>query len=116
MKTLEQLTAELETAREQVFVIEQQIRKIEDGFIYVTKTRCWGSITWRSHTNAFCANEEVKEYYGDNGIVDLYTNNPNHNIDNYSGDTHVMSEEEILNMAKENISMSRAICNWIARS
>ena len=112
MKTLEQLTAELETAKQQVSIIENQIRQISDGFKYLTQTCCWGSVRWQSHNNAFCANEEVREYYGDNGIVHLYTNNPNHNISTY-GDVEVMTYDEIINMSKESISMSNAICNWM---
>ena len=115
MKTLEQLKAELETAREQVWNLMQQIRETSDGFKYLTCTRCYGSVRWESHINAFCANEEVNEYNGDNGIVDLFTNNPDHGITNYSGDTQIISEEDMLNMSKEDVSMSRAICNWIAK-
>lgn len=116
MKTLEQLTAELKTVRKQAEDIENQIRNTSDGFKYLTCTRCYGSVTWQEHLNAFSANEIVSEYCGDNGIVHLYTNNPNHDIRNYSGDTEIMSEEDMINMSKEDISMSRAICNWITKS
>jgi len=116
MKTLEQLKAELKTVRQQASKIESQIRNTSDGFKYLTQTCVYGSITWQSHNNAFAANEEISEYYGDNGIVHLYTNNPNHNIENWSGSNKIMSEEDMLNMSKENISMSKAICNWITKS
>lgn len=116
MKTLEQLKAELETVRKQAYKIEKQIRNTSDGFKYLTQTCVYGSITWKSHNNKFAANEEVSEYWGDNGIVNLYTNNPNHNIQNYSGDTKIISKENMLNMSKENVSMSKAICNWITKS
>jgi hypothetical protein len=116
MKTLEQLKTELETVKQQAWEIECQIRNISDGFKYLTQTCVYGSVTWQSHNNAFCANEEVSYYYGDNGVVYLYTNNPDHGIENYSGDTMIMSEEDMLSMSKEDISMSRAICNWITKS
>jgi len=59
--------------------------------------------------------ELCDEYYGDNGIVHVYTNNPNTEISSYGG-VKVMTEQEILNMSKENISMSSAISSWISRS
>ncbi len=116
MKTLEQLKTELETVRKQAYEIESQIRNTSDGFKYLTQTCVYGSITWESHNNAFAANEEVSQYCGEDGMVYLYTNNPNHNIQNYSGDTEIISEEDMLNMSKENVSMSKAICNWITKS
>ena len=116
MTQLEQLIAEHNTAKQQLYAIENQIRQTSDGFKYLTQTRCWGSIRWESHNNAFAANQEVEQYNGDNGIVDLYTNNPNHDIENYSGSVILMSEEDMLKLSKEDVSMSRAMCNWIAKS
>lgn len=118
MKTLEQLKAELETARQQAWEIEEQIRETSDGFKYLTRTLCYGSVRWQAHLNSFCANEIVSQYNGDNGIVDLYTTNPDHGIDNYSGDVVIVSEEDILNMATEDKSVSATqwLCNWVIPS
>lgn len=90
-----------------------EIIETSDGFIYVTCLRCYGSVHWESHKNEFVVKDLCNEYYGDNGIVNVYTNNPNHTISSY-GDVCVMTYDEIINMSKKDISMSSAICNWIS--
>jgi len=77
--------------------------------------RCYGSLTWDDHVNQFTVQQLCDEYYGDNGIVDVYTTNPDHSICTY-GDVTVMSLEEIQNIAKDNVSMGSAVMNWIART
>lgn len=115
--TYNELIEQYQEALSKANIIRSILESTSDGFKYLTCTRYYGSITWQSHENDFCANEEVSEYCGDNGIVDLYTNNPNHGIQNYSGgDTKIISEEDMKNMSKEDISMSKAICNWIIKS
>ena len=101
-------------AKEKADKLYSEIINTSDGFLYVTKLRCYGSIHWRTHKNEFCVQDLCDEYTGENGIVEVYTNNPNHTISSY-GDVEYMTEQEILNMSKEDISMSNAICNWVAR-
>jgi len=111
---METLINEYNLALERVNTLRNQLQQYSDGNIYVTCLRCYGSLSWETHTNEFTVQELCNEYYGDNGIVDVYTDNTNHSISTY-GDVHVMTLEELQNMSKENISMSRAIVNWIAR-
>lgn len=112
MKTLNELIESYRLAQEYANDIHSKIINTEDGFMYMTQLRCYGSIQWESHKNEFCVQELCDEFYGDNGIVDVYTNNPNHNISSY-GEVKVMTYDEIINMSKDNISMSKAICNWL---
>jgi hypothetical protein len=71
-------------------------------------------LTYETYTNKFFVQELCNEYYGDNGIVDVYTTNPDHGISTY-GAVYTMSLEDIQEMSKDDISMSRAITNWIVR-
>lgn len=109
---MEKLIEKYINAKEYANNLYWEIINTPDGFLYVTCLRCYGSINWVTHKNEFSVKDLCDEYYGDNGIVDVYTNNPNHSITSY-GDVKVMTEEEIINMSKENISMSNAICNWL---
>jgi len=103
-------------AQQRVNELYEQLRNTSDGYLYVTCLRCYGSLTWKNHVNKFTVQELCDEYYhGDNGIVDVYTTNPDHGISSYGG-VVVMSEAELQNMAKEDISMGTAVTNWIARS
>ena len=92
-----------------------EILETPDGFLYVTKLRCYGSIRWENHKNEYSVKNLCDEYYGDNGIVEVYTNNPNHSIESYGG-VNVLSEKEIIKMSKMDISMSEALCNWLVRT
>ena len=112
---MKELIEKYETARDYANTLFREILNTPDGFLYVTKLRCYGSIRFETHKNEFAVQDLCNEYYGDNGIVDVYTNNPDHKISSY-GDVEVMTYDEIINMSKENISMSDAICNWITRT
>lgn len=107
MKNLIKRLRELE---DELYQVREQIRQTSDGFIYLTKLRCYGSISWELHSNNFSVQELCDEYNGENGIVEVYTNNPDHLISSY-GDVVVMNEEELMNLSQENVSMSQAIVN-----
>jgi hypothetical protein len=111
---MEELIKKYQEAQTRANEIYNELSEHSDGFIYLTCLRCYGSISWNSHKNSFLVQELCDEYYGDNGIVHVYTNNTNHKISSY-GSVKVMTEQEILNMSKENISMSSAISMWISR-
>jgi hypothetical protein len=112
---MKELIEKYQEARNHANELYEEILETSDGFLYVTCLRCYGSLSWQTHNNEFSVQDLCNDYYGDNGIVDVYTNNPNHNISSY-GDVTVMTEEEMVNMSKDNISMSNAICNWMTRS
>jgi hypothetical protein len=102
-------------AQQRVNELYEQLRTTSDGYLYVTCLRCYGSVSWGHHANQFTVQELCNEYNGDNGIVHVYTTNPDHGIRSY-GDVSVLSEEELQNMAKRDISMSSAMTTWITRS
>ena len=111
---MEELIKKYEEAKEIVDNLYHQILNTSDGFLYFTQLRCYGSIRWQNHNNEFSVQELCYGYDGEEGIVDVYTNNTNHNISNY-GDVKVMTEQEIIDMSKENVSMTSAITDWMRR-
>jgi hypothetical protein len=112
---MKELIEKYQEARNYANELYEEILETSDGFLYVTCLRCYGSLSWQTHNNEFSVQDLCNDYYGDNGIVDVYTNNPNHEIDSY-GSVLVKTYDEIVDMSKENISMSNAICNWMTRS
>lgn len=116
-ETYEQIVDSYNKAVESLALIRYTLSQTSDGFKYLTKVREYGSISWSSHNNELLAKEIDAEYYGDNGIVEIYTNNPDHSFVNYShGGITIMDEQDMINLSKEDISMSRAMCNWITKS
>jgi hypothetical protein len=109
---VEQLIEEIRLTQKKLSDLRSQLHKQNDGFLYLTCLRCYGSLNYETYTNKFLVQELCNEYDGWNGIVDVYTTNPNHDIKSY-GTVHVKSLKEIKNISKENISMSQAVCNWI---
>ena len=107
---MKNLIKKLRRLEDELYEVKEQIRQTSDGFLYLTKLRCYGSITWDMHSNSFSAQELCDEYNGENGIVEVYTNNPDHMISSY-GEVVVMSSEELKNLSQENVSMSQAILN-----
>ena len=57
--------------------IERLIHSYEDGYIYICSVRQFG-IVWEERPKSLHSLRELCDsYYGDNCIVDVYTNNPN---------------------------------------
>jgi hypothetical protein len=57
--------------------IEALIHSYEDGYIYICSVRQFGSVWEERPTSLYSLRELCDSYNGDNGIVDVYTNNPN---------------------------------------
>ena len=68
---MKNLIKKLRRLEDELYEVREQIRQTSDGFIYLTKLRCYGSISWGIHSNHFSAQELCDEYYGDNGIVEV---------------------------------------------
>jgi hypothetical protein len=96
---MEQLIQQYRDAQQRVEDLYKQICNTEDGFVYITRLRCFGMVYRETHKNNFTVQELCDGYIGDNGIVDVYTNNPNHGIDTY-GSVYVVSLEELEDMTK----------------
>ena len=57
--------------------IEGRIHSFEDGYIYICSVRQFGSVWEERPSSLYSLKELCDSYHGDNGIVDVYTNNPN---------------------------------------
>lgn len=114
---MEQLLQEISLLENKLSSLRSKLRDFSDGYIYLTNLRCYGSRSWNTYTNTYLVQELCDQYNGDNGIVDVYTNNPSPSIiDNYSGDVHVMTTKELKHMSQGNVSMSQAIVNRITET
>jgi hypothetical protein len=102
-----------------------------DGYNYITNLRSYGSNTYEKHTNYATVLLLCDEYYGDNGIVDVYTNNPLYKKENYKswneekdeyypniihtyGDIKYLSDEQMNDLNTRDVSMGMAIGNIMA--
>jgi hypothetical protein len=57
--------------------IEGRIHSFEDGYLYICSVRQFGSVWEERPSSLYSLKELCDSYHGDNGIVDVYTNNPN---------------------------------------
>lgn len=113
---MEELIKEIEAVKRHLDCLQSKLSRHCDGFIYFTCLRSYGSVSWLVHSNQYTVQTLCDEYYsGYDGIVDVYTNNPDNTIDTY-GDVNVMALEELKKLSKKNVSMSRAITNMIGET
>jgi hypothetical protein len=91
---MKELVNQYKAAKEEIERLYSILCIENDGFVYHTKLRCYGSISWQKHSNQFTVQELCDEFYGDNGIVDVYTTNPNHEIHTY-GSVNIVTLEEL---------------------
>ena len=74
--------------------IENHLHSVSDGFLYLCKVRSYGRNWTERPSNTYVLNELCWQYDGDNGIVDVYTTNPDLNLQNYGNVYYIKSEEE----------------------
>jgi hypothetical protein len=74
---------------------DSYIRNHMDEFIYICKVRSYGR-NWNEFIcNIHSLQELCYNYYGEDGIVDVYSNNPNiSTIDNYGDLMYIESQED----------------------
>jgi hypothetical protein len=77
--------------------IENKIHSYEDGFFYICNIRSYGRKWKERMKNPYSLQELCYQYYGEDGIVDVYTNNPDLSIDNYGDVMYVPTEDDYLN-------------------
>ena len=132
MKKIKQLFQEYKDLENQKEMKYRELYTEPDGFRYITNTRCYGANTYEEHKNYFTVMLLCSEYYGDNGIVDVYTNNPLYKKEEYLdnaynendecnpdiiftyGDIEYLNDKQIEKLDTRDVSMSRAICNVMA--
>lgn len=73
----------------------QYIFFYKDGYEYICKVRSYGRF-WRENiSNSFALQELCYRYFGDDGIVDVYSTNPNlSHIENYGDVKYIKSVED----------------------
>ena len=74
--------------------IESHLRFTPDGFLYICKVRSYGRNWIERHENSYSVNELCIRYDGEDGIVDVYTTNPDLNMYNYGNVFFIKSEED----------------------
>jgi hypothetical protein len=74
--------------------IESYLRSTPDGFLYICKVRSYGRNWIERHENSYSVNELCIRYDGEEGIVDVYTTNPDLNMYNYGNVFYIKSEKD----------------------
>ena len=74
--------------------ITSKIYSFEDGYFYICDVRSYGRNWKENHINPHTVQELCYHYFGDEGIVDVYTNNPDLNIENYGEVRFIPTEKD----------------------
>jgi len=77
---MEELITQYVAAQQLVIDLHKQLLSQHDGFEYVCRIREYGHVSVEVHNNTFTVQELCMGFNGDNGIVDVYTDNPNSGI------------------------------------
>jgi hypothetical protein len=84
----------VEELRELQNNIGHYLHNMNDGFIYICQIRSYGNRWKNVLTNELAVNDLCVEYDGYDGIVDVYTTNPDAKISNYGEVNYIKSEED----------------------
>jgi hypothetical protein len=87
--------------------IQGKIHSYTDGYLYICSVRQFGSVWEEKPSSLYGLKELCDSYYGDNGIVDVYTNNPNlefpeMEFQNYGDVMFIKSEDDYRDWVKYN--------------
>jgi hypothetical protein len=74
--------------------IESHLYSVSDGYLYLCNVRSYGRNWTERPLNTYSLSELCYGYNGDDGIVDVYSTNPDLNIDNYGDVYYIKSEED----------------------
>lgn len=103
--------------------INNYIHSYQDGYLYICKVRSYGR-NWTVFVgNHISLQNLCDEYDGENGVIDVYSNNPNlSNISNYGKVKYIKSQEDYekwynYETLKDFIpTMEKDLDNWENRS
>lgn len=84
----------VEELRELQNRIGHYLHDMNDGFIYICEVRSYGNRWKNVLTNELAVNDLCIEYDGYDGIVDVYTTNPDAKISNYGEVNYIKSVED----------------------
>jgi hypothetical protein len=103
----------IEELQEVQAIVANLIHAHEDGFLYECHVRSYGR-SWREKlTNTVTVQELCYRYGGDDGIVDIYTTNPDLRVENY-GDTFYFPTLEDAEVWRSHRFLTNAIPDWKA--
>jgi len=91
--------------------VNSLINSFEDGYFYICDVRSYGRSWKENHINPHTVQELCYQYNGDEGIVNVYTNNPNLSINNY-GDVKFVPTKEDLEKWKKYRFIETHIPEW----
>ena len=74
--------------------IANRIYSYEDGFLYICKVRSYGRVWPEYPKNIYEVQELCYHYDGYDGIVDVYTTNPDAKIENYGEVNYIKSVDD----------------------
>lgn len=75
--------------------INNHIDSYVDGYVYICKVRSYGRNWAENITNTITLQELCHRYFGDDGIVDVYSTNPDlSHIENYGDLKYIKSKED----------------------
>ena len=77
--------------------IDGMIHSYEDGYLYICKVRSYGRNWTERIKNVYELENLCNEYSGENGIVDVYTTNPDISFHNYGDLMYIESQEDYAN-------------------
>jgi hypothetical protein len=84
----------VEELRELQNKIGNYIQNLNDGFVYICRVRSYGNRWKNVLTNERAVNDLCEQYDGYDGIVDVYTTNPDAKISNYGEVNYIKSQED----------------------
>jgi hypothetical protein len=100
-----------EELQEAYAIADNLICEYKDGFAYECRVRSYGR-NWTEHlTNQHTVQELCYRYGGDDGILDIYTNNPNLRVENY-GDTLYFPTMEDAEVWRRHRFLTNSIPKW----
>jgi len=97
----------VEELRELENKIAYYLEKRNDGFIYICEVRSYGNNWKNTLTNELAVNDLCAQYDGYDGIVDVYTTNPDAKISNYGQVMYIKSEDQYLKWKKSETLISQ---------
>lgn len=87
------------------------IHDYHDGFIYECHVRSYGRNWTEKHNNPHTVQELCYQYGGDDGIVDIYTNNSSLSVENY-GNTFYFPTMEDAERWRKHRFLTNSIPQW----
>jgi hypothetical protein len=106
MDNYNELLEQFEQATQEANRIYHLIEECKDGYFYMAIIQCFGSTSIETATNGKSIQDIDKEWYGDNGLCAIYSNNPDiwEHVENYSGGGVVVIDEELVATLKAELA------------